>query len=144
MGCGSEFSFCESGRAGADGMGWIGLPVWHYGHPLVLDWSYSGDVVSRAGDDAVLLHFKDPLCSWLLEIAIWRARARSFRSLICIHDRVDERRQHVCHGQGDADCAGVAAVGQHLDLIAHGCDLRRAGRTAVSNLQRSTAVLPDL
>src|ERR1700722_4634033 len=57
----TEFSFRQSGRTGINGGGRIGLPVRHSGDPLVLERGHSGDAVSRAGDDAFLLHFEDAL-----------------------------------------------------------------------------------
>src|SRR6266849_4999935 len=69
VGCGPEFSFCEPGRAGIDGLGWFGLSVRHSSDSLVLDRRHSSHVVPRAGDDAVLLHFQDPLRAGISEAA---------------------------------------------------------------------------
>ena len=124
----------QSGRARIDGLGGIGLPIRHSGDPLVLDRRHSGDAVSRAGDDAVLLHFQNPLGAGIFEVAFRRTQPRPVRGFFRIHDRADERRQHVCHGQGHANRAGLGHQFQHLGFVAYGCDLRHAGRVALGNL----------
>ncbi len=98
-----QFSFRESGRARADGMGGLGLSVRHSGHALVLDRRHSRDAVSRAGDDAVLLHFENPFGAGISQTAFRRAQPRYFGDFVCFHDRADERRQYVRHGESHAD-----------------------------------------
>ncbi len=107
MGGRPQFSLGQSGRARIDGLGGFGLPVRHSGDALVLDRRHSGDAIPGAGHDAVLLHFQDPLGAGIFATAFRRAQPRPLCDFIRLHDRADERRQHVCHGQGHADCSGM-------------------------------------
>ena len=120
MGRGPELSFRKPWRAGIDGLGGLGLSIRNSRDALVLDRRHSRDVVPRAGDDAVLLHLQDALGSRISEVAIWRIEPRTFRGFVRVHDRADERRQHVRHGQGDADRAGLGHQLQHLGFVADG------------------------
>ena len=61
-----------------------------------------------------------------------------------LHDRADERHQHVLDGAGDEGRARLGHQLQHLGFVAHGGRLRRAGRLALGDLQRSAAVRADL
>ena len=131
----AQLSLGQSRRARIDGLGGFGLPVRHSGDALVLDRRHSGDAVPGAGDDAVLLHFQNPLGAGIFEIAFRRTQPRPVGDFVRIHDRADERRQHVCHGQGHADRAGMGHQFQHLGLVADGGDLRDAGRPALGHLQ---------
>ena len=133
LGCRAQFSFRQSGRARIDGLGGVGLSVRHSGHALVLDRRHSGDAFPRAGHDAVLLHFQNPFGAGLFEIALWRTQPRSVRDLIRVHDRADERRQHVCHGEGHADRPGMGYQLQHLGFVVDGRDLCDARRPALGN-----------
>ena len=129
-----QLSLRQPRRARIDGLGGIGLPIRHSGDPLVLDRRHSGDAVPGAGDDAVLLHFQDPLGSGIFEAAFRRTQPRPVRGFFRLHDRAHERRQHVCHGQGHANRAGLGHQFQHLGFVPHGGDLCHAGRTALGHL----------
>ena len=144
MGRRPQLSLRQPGRARIDGLGRFGLSIRHSGDPLVLDRRHSGDAVPRAGDDAVLLHFQNPLGPGISEAAFRRTQPRPVRGFVRVHDRAHERRQHVCHGQGHANRAGLGHQLQHLGFVADGRHLCDAGRAALGDLQRSAAVLPHL
>src|SRR6266436_8922968 len=78
----SQLPLRQPGRAGTDGLGGIGVSIRHPGDALVLDRRDSGNVVSRAGDDAVLLHLENPLRSRVFEATVWGTGARSVGSLV--------------------------------------------------------------
>ena len=102
-------SFLSANLGALELMGWagFGLPVRHSGDALVLDRRHPGDAVPGAGHDAVLLHLQNPLRAGISETAFRRTGARLVRGFVRIHDRAHERREHVCHGQGHANCAGM-------------------------------------
>ena len=129
-----ELSLCQLGSIGADGLGWLCLSVRHSGDALVLDWRHSSHVVSRAGDDAVLLHFQDSLGPRIPKIAFRRVKPRAVSCFFRFHDGLNERRQHVRDGQGHANCFGMAALVQHMGFIAYRGGLCDAGRITLSNL----------
>jgi SSS family solute:Na+ symporter len=58
---GLELRLGQPGLAGADGLGRLGLPVRHSGHPLVLDRRHSRHALPGPGDDALLLRLQDAL-----------------------------------------------------------------------------------
>ena len=139
-------SFLSANLGALELMGWAGS-AYQYGI-LATHWYWIGAIPAMlflgAGDDAVLLHLQDPLGAGIFEAAFRRTQPRAVRGFVRLHDRADERRQHVRHGQGHADRAGLGHQFQHLGFVAHGRDLRDAGRTALRDLQRSAAVLSHL
>ena len=128
-------SFLSANLGALELMGWAGS-AYQYGI-LATHWYWIGAIPAmlfpRAGHDAVLLHFQNPFGAGIFEIALWRTQPRSVRGLIRLHDRADERRQHVCHGQGHADRAGMGHQFQHLGFVVDGCDLCDAWRLALGN-----------
>ena len=120
-------SFLSANLGSLELMGWagVGLPIRHSGHALVLDRRHSGDAVPGAGDDAVLLHLQDPLGPGISEAALRRTQPRAVRDFVRIHDRADERHQHVFDGAGHEGRAGLGHQFQHLGFVAHGGGLRR-------------------
>ena len=132
---GFKLSIRKPGFPRIDGMGRSLLSVRHSGRALVLDRRDSGDVVSGAGDDAVLLHFKNSLRSRLSAIALWRTQPRSFFHQFCLYDRADERHQYVFDGAGPKNCARLGYQFQYLDFFRNRCDLCRPRRTAFRHLQ---------
>ncbi len=139
-----QFSFRKPGSAGADGLGRGLLSIRHPRSPLVLDRRNSGHAVPRPGHDAVLLHLQNALGSRLLEIAFRRSQPRAVRDFFRVHDRTDERHQHVRHGAGDESGPGMGHQFQHLGFLDHRRGLCNPWRLALRNFQRSAAVHPDL
>ena len=135
LGCGLELSLRKPRSARAHGVGRFRLSIRNSGHALVLDRCNSRDAVSGVSNDAVLLHFKNPLGARLFEVAIRRIQPRVVGGFFCLHDRPDERRQHVRYGQGHANCFGLAALVQHMDFISHCSCVRKLGRIAFGNFQ---------
>ena len=99
-GLGGRASFLSANLGSLELMGWAGfrLSVRHSGDALVLDRRHSGDAVPRHGDDAFLLHLQDAFGSGISEVAFRRTQPRAVRGFVRVHDRADERHQHVLHG----------------------------------------------
>src|SRR5579859_596572 len=125
-------------------MGGVGVSIRHFGDALVLDRRDSGNVVPRAGDDAVLLHFENTLGARLFEAAIWRTGTSGVRGVVWIDDGVDERREHVRNGESAAAGSWLGHQREYLAVGGNGGDLRGARRLALRDFQRSVAVLFDL
>ena len=120
------------------------LPVRHARGPLVLDRRDPGHALPRHRDDAVLLHLEDPLGPRLPPAPVRRIEPGARGRLVRVHDRSDERHQHVLDGAGDEGGARLGHQLQHLGLVADGRRLRRARRAQVGDLQRGAPVRPDL
>ena len=100
-------SFLSANLGALELMGWAAA-AYQYGI-LAAHWYWIGAIPAMlflgAGDDAVLLHLQDALGSRLSEIAFRRTLPRAFGDLVRVHDRADERHQHVLDGAGHADRA---------------------------------------
>ncbi len=140
MDCRIELCERQPGLAGADGLGGLGLSIWHPGHALVLDWRYPGDALPGPDDDALLLRVEDTLCPRIFETALRRARAQRGRFLLRHRDDFDERRKYVRHGGGDEGGAGLGPHFQHSGFVRCGGALRGSGWVEVGHLQRGAAV----
>ena len=130
-------SFLSANLGALELMGWAGS-AYQYGI-LATHWYWIGAIPAMlfpgAGHDAVLLHFQNPFGAGIFEAAVRRTQPRPVRNFVRIHDRADERRQHVRHGEGHADCAGMGHQFQHLGFVADGGDLCDARRPALGHLQ---------
>ena len=133
MDCGAELPFRESWVTRADGMGRVRLSIRNPGNTLVLDWRHPGNAFPEHRDDAVLLYFEDALGSGLPEAPVRGIQPRSVGDLVCIHDRFDERHQHVFHGAGHEGCARLEYQLQHLGVVTHSGGLCGAGRLALGD-----------
>ncbi len=134
----------QPGLAGADGLGGGRVPIRHPGHPLVLGGRHPRDALPGGGDDALLLHLEDPLGSRLFEAALRRAGPRALGGLLRLHDRADERHQHVLDGPGAEGGARLGHPLLDLGRLDHGGRLRDPGRPALGHLQRGAAIRADL
>src|SRR5580700_7889021 len=64
------------------------------------------------------------MTAWVAGLSFLSANLGGF---VRVHDRADERRQYVRHGQSHADRLGLGHQFQHLGVLAHGggvCDAR--------------------
>ena len=95
-------SFVSANLGSLELMGWagVGLSVRHSCNALVLDRRHSGDAVPRHRHDAVLLHLENPLRARATCNCALASQPRAFRDLLRLHDRADERHQHVLDGAG--------------------------------------------
>ncbi len=102
-------SFLSANLGALELMGWAGS-AYQYGI-LATHWYWIGAIPAMlfpgAGDDAVLLHFQNAFGPGIFETPFRRIQPCALRRFIRLHDRAHERRQHVCHGQGHADRAGL-------------------------------------
>jgi len=78
-----------------------------------------------------LLHFQNPFSAGIFDNCVFGEPAP--RHVPALFVRLHEPcsmsgGQHVCHGQGHADCAGMGHQFQHLGLVADGGHLCNAGR----------------
>ncbi len=130
-------SFLSANLGSLELMGWAGarLSIRHSGRPLVLDRRHSRHALSRAGDDAVLLHLQDALRARLSQAALRRAQPRAVRRLLRVHDRAHERHQYVLHGAGHEGRPRLGHQLQHLGLFRHRRHLCGPRRPAFRHLQ---------
>ena len=139
-------SFLSANLGALELMGWAGS-AYQYGI-LATHWYWIGAIPAMLFLALVMMPFyyisKTHSVPGYLKLAFRRTKPRSVGGFICLHDRAHERRQHVCHGQGHANRAGMGHQFQHLGLISDRRDLCNAGRAAFRNLQRSAAILPHL
>ena len=125
-------SFLSANLGALELMGWAGS-AYQYGI-LATHWYWIGAIPAMLFLALVMMPFyyisKTHSVSGIFEVAFRRTQPRLVRGFFCIHDRADERRQHVCHGQGHANRVGMGHQFQHLGFVTYGRDLRHAGRTA--------------
>ena len=130
-------SFLSANLGALELMGWAGS-AYQYGI-LATHWYWIGAIPAMLFLALVMMPFyyisKTHSVPGYLKLRFGEpSRALSAVSFR-VHDRAHERRQHVCHGQGHADRAGLGHQFQHLGVVADGCDLCHAGRAALRHLQ---------
>ena len=135
-------SFLSANLGALELMGWAGS-AYQYGI-LATHWYWIGAIPAMLFLALVMMPFyyisKTHSVPGYLKLRFGEASRVLVRSLVCFHDRAHERRQHVCHGQGHADCAGLGSQFQHLGFVADRRYLCNAGRPALGYFQRSPAV----
>ena len=130
-------SFLSANLGALELMGWAGS-AYQYGI-LATHWYWIGAIPAMLFLALVMMPFyyisKTHSVPGYLKLRFGEpARVLSAVSF-ALHDRADERRQHVRHGQGHADRAGLGPQFQHLGFVAHGCGLCDARRIALGHLQ---------
>ena len=139
-----ELCLGQPGLSGADGLGRLGLPVRHPGHPLVLDRRHSRHALPGPGDDALLLRLKTHSVPGYLDLRYGGARPQRGGVLLRHRDDPHERRQHVRHGRGHEGCPWLGYQLQHLRFVDRRGPLCGPGRSPLGHLQRGAAICAHL
>ena len=102
-------SFLSANLGALELMGWAGS-AYQYGI-LATHWYWIGAIPAMLFLALVMMPFyyisKTHSVPGYLKLRFGEPAPRPVRGFVRLHDRADERRQHVCHGQGHADCAGM-------------------------------------
>ena len=102
-------SFLSANLGALELMGWAGS-AYQYGI-LATHWYWIGAIPAMLFLALVMMPFyyisKTHSVPGYLTASFRGIQPRAFRGFVRLHDRADERRQHVCHGQGHADRAGL-------------------------------------
>ena len=113
-------SFLSANLGALELMGWAGS-AYQYGI-LATHWYWIGAIPAMLFLALVMMPFyyisKTHSVPGYLKLRFGEPSRALFGDFVRVHDRADERRQHVCDGQGDADRAGLGHQFQHLGLIA--------------------------
>ena len=120
-------SFLSANLGSLELMGWAGS-AYQYGI-LATHWYWIGAIPAMLFLGIVMMPFyyisKTHSVPGYLQAALRRGEPRAGGDLVRLHDRADERREHVRHGRGHEGRAGLGHQLQHLGLVAHGRRLRR-------------------
>ncbi len=139
-------SFLSANLGSLELMGWAAA-AYQYGI-LATHWYWIGAIPAMLFLGIVMMPFyyisKTHSVPGYLQLRFGEPSRGAVGDLVRVHDRADERHQHVLDGAGDEGRARLGHQLQHLGLVAHGGRLRGAGRAAVGDLQRGAAVRPDL
>ena len=118
-------SFLSANLGALELMGWAGS-AYQYGI-LATHWYWIGAIPAMLFLALVMMPFyyisKTHSVPGYLEAAFRRIQPRPIRGFVRLYDRADERRQHVCHGQGHADRSRMGHQLQHLGFVADRGDL---------------------
>ena len=115
-------SFLAANLGSLELMGWAAA-AYQYGI-LATHWYWIGAIPAMLFLGIVMMPFyyisKTHSVPGYLQAALRRTGARAVRRLVRLHDRADERHQHVLDGAGDEGGARLGHPLQHLGLVAHG------------------------
>ena len=130
-------SFVSANLGSLELMGWAGS-AYQYGI-LAAHWYWIGAIPAMLFLGMVMMPFyyvcKTHSVPGYLKLRYGQGASIGLRFLVRLHDRADERREHVRHGRGDEGCARLGSELLHHRFVAgRGC-LRGAGRLALGNLQ---------
>ena len=140
-------SFLSANLGSLELMGWAAA-AYQYGI-LATHWYWIGAIPAMLFLGIVMMPFyyisKTHSVPGYLQAALRRSQPRaSPPSRFALHDRADERHQHVLDGAGHEGRARLGHPLQHLGLLPHRGRLCGAGRAALGHLQRGAAVRADL
>ena len=139
-------SFLSANLGSLELMGWAAA-AYQYGI-LATHWYWIGAIPAMLFLGIVMMPFyyisKTHSVPGYLQLRFGEPARALSRRLVRLHDRADERHQHVLDGAGDEGGAGLGHPLQHLGFVADGGGLRGAGRAALGDFQRGAAVRADL
>ena len=139
-------SFVSANLGSLELMGWAGA-AYQYGI-LAAHWYWIGAIPAMLFLGIVMMPFyyisKTHSVPGYLQLRFGEGARAIVGSFVRVDDDPDERREHVRHGRGDADGAGLEHHLQHLGRRRNGSAVRHAGRSAFGDHQRGAAVRADL
>ena len=123
-------SFLSANLGSLELMGWAAA-AYQYGI-LATHWYWIGAIPAMLFLGLVMMPFyyisKTHSVPGYLKLRFGEDSRAAGRRLVRVHDRADERHQHVRDGAGDESRAGLGHQLQHLGVVDHGGHLRGAGR----------------
>ena len=139
-------SFVSANLGSLELMGWAGA-AYQYGI-LATHWYWIGAIPAMLFLGIVMMPFyyisKTHSVPGYLHLRFGEGARAVERGFVRADDDPDERREHVRHGGGDADGAGLEHQLLHWVGAATVATVRDAGRPAVGDHQRGAAVRADL
>ena len=135
-------SFVSANLGSLELMGWAGS-AYQYGI-LAAHWYWIGAIPAMLFLGMVMMPFyyvcKTHSVPGYLKLRYGQGAQHRFRLFVRVHDRADERREHVRHGRGDEGRSRLGSELLHHRLVARSGGLCRAGWLALGHLQRGAAV----
>jgi SSS family solute:Na+ symporter len=139
-------SFVSANLGSLELMGWAGS-AYQYGI-LAAHWYWIGAIPAMLFLGMVMMPFyyvcKTHSVPGYLKLRYGQGASTVAAFLVRLHDRADERREHVRHGRGDEGGSGLGSELLDHRVVAGGCGVCGARRASLGHLQRGAAVHADL